>query len=268
LTETQEKGNRMLSKTDLQPALTCWSPDEAQGDGPGTESLKAALDFLLALVLLVPALPLMLLAAALVKFTSRGPVFYRQTRLGKGGRAFTLYKIRSMRADSEKHGACWSQRGDTRITPVGRFLRATHLDELPQLFNVLRGEMSLVGPRPERPEFIPALQRAIPRYLERLRVRPGVTGLAQVRLPADSDLESVRQKLQYDLYYVENCCLWLDLRVMFATALKMVGVPFPVLGRLFRLPQAGSPQPGADRQALAGQVFAGQLALGVPEQAA
>jgi hypothetical protein len=134
------------------------------------------------------------------------------------------------------------------VTRLGRILRRTHLDELPQLWNILRGEMSLVGPRPERPEFVPALERAIPRYRERLAVRPGVTGLAQVQLPADTDLESVKRKLQYDLCYVERCGLWLDLRIFLATALKMAGVSFAALARIFFLPcpvAAAQPSQGA-----------------------
>jgi lipopolysaccharide/colanic/teichoic acid biosynthesis glycosyltransferase len=197
---------------------------------------KLALDFLLALTLAVVALPILLVVAVLVTLTSRGPVLYSQTRLGKGGRPYRIFKIRTMVVDSEKNGACWSVPGDPRVTRLGRFLRRTHLDELPQLWNILRGEMSLVGPRPERPEFVPALERAIPRYRERLAVRPGVTGLAQVQLPADTDLESVKRKLQYDLCYVERCGLWLDLRIFLATALKMAGVSFAALARIFFLP--------------------------------
>src|SRR5262249_39420482 len=121
-------------------------------------------------------------------------------------------------------------------TPVGRLLRRTHLDELPQLWNVLRGDMSLVGPRPERPEFVPQLEQAIPHYRDRLLVRPGVTGLAQVQLPPDTDLDSVRVQLSYDLYYAALLGVWLDFRIGLATALKMVGVPFPLLRALFRLP--------------------------------
>jgi lipopolysaccharide/colanic/teichoic acid biosynthesis glycosyltransferase len=133
-------------------------------------------------------------------------------------------------------GPQWSTIGDPRVTPVGMFLRATHLDELPQLWNVLRGEMSLVGPRPERPEFVPYLECAIPYYRQRLCVRPGVTGLAQVQLPADSDLKSVQRKLMYDLYYVQHMCLWLDVRIVVCTLLKVCGVRFPILRKLFRMP--------------------------------
>jgi lipopolysaccharide/colanic/teichoic acid biosynthesis glycosyltransferase len=127
--------------------------------------------------------------------------------------------------------------GDPRITPLGRFLRRIHLDDLPQLWNVLRGEMSLVGPRPERPEFAAALGQAIHHYDDRMLVRPGVTGLAQVQLPPDTDLASVRRKLAYDLYYIRNISIWLDLRLMFCTGVCLLGVPFHVVCRLFGLPQ-------------------------------
>jgi len=202
---------------------------------------KPALEFLAAFILLVFAAPLILVAALLVKLTSRGPVFYRQTRLGKGGRPFTLCKIRTMIHDCEKaSGVRWSTPGDPRITLVGAFLRKTHLDELPQLWNVLMGEMSLVGPRPERPEFVPALEKAVPHYRDRLAVRPGVTGLAQVQLPPDTDLDSVRRKLAYDLYYIRHLGFWLDFRLIACTAVHMVGVPFFTLARMFSLPDRTS----------------------------
>jgi len=200
-------------------------------------SCKATVEYLAALCLLVPAAPLIVLAALLTKLTSRGPAFYLQVRLGRDGLPYAIYKIRTMSHQCEKwSGPQWSQAGDPRITPVGAFLRATHLDELPQLFNVLRGEMSLVGPRPERPEFVPHLERAIPQYRDRLRVRPGVTGLAQVQLPADTDIRSVRRKLSYDLYYIRHMSPWLDLRILFCTLLRILGTPFPILRTLFRMP--------------------------------
>jgi lipopolysaccharide/colanic/teichoic acid biosynthesis glycosyltransferase len=198
---------------------------------------KRAGDVTAALVLLVLTAPLVLLAMLLIKLTSRGPVIYTQTRVGRGGRPFTIYKLRTMIHHCESlTGARWAVAGDPRITHVGRFLRRTHLDELPQLWNVLRGDMSLVGPRPERPEFVPQLEQAIAHYRDRLAVRPGVTGLAQVQLPPDTDLQSVRLKLAYDLYYARHVSPWLDLRIGLATAFKMVGVPFRILRRLFRLP--------------------------------
>jgi lipopolysaccharide/colanic/teichoic acid biosynthesis glycosyltransferase len=139
--------------------------------------------------------------------------------------------------DCEKiSGARWSAANDPRVTPVGRFLRRSHIDELPQLWNVIRGDMSLIGPRPERPEFVPGLQKAIPHYTDRLLVRPGVTGLAQVQLPPDTTIESVRRKLAYDLYYVRQVSFWLDVRILFCTAFKVIGVPFHLLRDLFRMP--------------------------------
>jgi lipopolysaccharide/colanic/teichoic acid biosynthesis glycosyltransferase len=199
---------------------------------------KAVLEFGIAFCLLVLTSPLMLAAAVLTKLTSRGPVIYSQVRLGRDGIPYTIYKIRSMAHQCEQQtGPRWSTAGDPRITRMGWFLRATHLDELPQLWNVLRGEMSLVGPRPERPEFTPYLEGVIPLYRERLRVRPGVTGLAQVQLPADTDVRSVRRKLAYDLYYVQHMNLWLDVRIILCTVFKMLGVSFPVLRTLFRMPR-------------------------------
>ena len=198
---------------------------------------KPVVEFTIALVLAVCALPVVLVAALVVKLTSRGPAFYSQTRVGKGGRLFLLYKIRSMAHNCEKaSGAQWSKPGDPRITRVGAFLRKTHLDELPQLLNVLKGDMSLVGPRPERPEFIPALELAVPHYRDRLAVRPGVTGLAQVQLPPDTDMSSVRRKLACDLYYIRTLNWWLDFRLIACTAVRMAGVPYHLITRAFLLP--------------------------------
>jgi lipopolysaccharide/colanic/teichoic acid biosynthesis glycosyltransferase len=200
-------------------------------------TLKVAAEFGIAVVLLALTSPLVLLAALLVKLTSRGPVFYSQVRLGRFGRPYPIFKIRTMVHNCEKvTGAKWSMPRDPRVTPVGRFLRRTHLDELPQLWNVMRGDMSLIGPRPERPEFISVLEQAIPHYAERLLVRPGVTGLAQVQLPGDTDLESVRRKLAYDLYYIRQPSFWLDLRILLCTAFHMLGVPYRVLRGLCRMP--------------------------------
>jgi len=188
---------------------------------------KILMDFAVAATLLVLSAPFMLMAMILVKLTSRGPALYAQKRLGLDGRIFTIYKIRSMWHNCEStSGPRWSSVGDARITPVGRILRATHLDELPQLWNVLRGEMSLVGPRPERPEIVPLLEQSIPQYRERLRVLPGLTGLAQVQLPPDTDLQRVRRKLACDLYYVQFVGPWLDLRIMVGTACYLLGIPF------------------------------------------
>jgi lipopolysaccharide/colanic/teichoic acid biosynthesis glycosyltransferase len=212
------------------------SPERQPGGG-WYASGKEVVDFACALLLLVLAAPLLLLAVLAVRLSSRGPVVYRQTRLGRGGRPYTIYKIRTMAHNCEQaSGARWATPGDPRITLVGRWLRRSHIDELPQLWNVLRGEMSLVGPRPERPEFVPRLEEAIPRYRQRLLVRPGLTGLAQVQLPPDTDLGSVRRKLAYDLYYVERVGFWLDLRILLSTAVYAVGLPFIIARVLFFLP--------------------------------
>jgi lipopolysaccharide/colanic/teichoic acid biosynthesis glycosyltransferase len=200
---------------------------------------KAVMDFLLAAVLFVWTLPLIVLAMVLVKFTSRGPAIYMQTRLGRHGRPFTIFKIRTMYEDCERlTGPVWSTDNDPRVIPVGRFLRSTHLDELPQLWNVLRGDMSLVGPRPERPAFVAQLEKQLPRYRERLRVRPGVTGLAQLQLAPDTHLDSVRRKLECDLDYLRRLSPWLDVRILLGTCLSVVGVPFAVTRAVLRIPGA------------------------------
>jgi lipopolysaccharide/colanic/teichoic acid biosynthesis glycosyltransferase len=221
--------------------------------------VKTALDVTTALVLLVLAAPLIGLAALLVKLTSPGPAFYTQTRVGRKGRLFTIYKLRTMIHNCESlTGPRWSIPGDPRVTWVGQLLRLSHLDELPQLLNVLRGDMSLIGPRPERPEFVPKLDRNIPGYRQRLAVRPGVTGLAQVNLPADTDLDSVRRKLACDLLYIQRVGPWLDLRILLCTALYSVGVPFRISRRLFRIPGVPhqSPGPVENNQARPQQVAA------------
>jgi lipopolysaccharide/colanic/teichoic acid biosynthesis glycosyltransferase len=193
---------------------------------------KVIFDILFALLLLIPALPVLLLAALLIKVTSRGPVLYSQVRLGRLGRPFLIYKLRTMYSECERtSGACWSQPGDPRVTPLGRLLRASHLDELPQLWNILRGDMSVVGPRPERPEFVPVLEQGIPHYRRRLDVRPGVTGLAQVQLPPDTDIASVRLKVAHDLYYIRHLSFWLDLRILACTVLHVSGIPCHALCR-------------------------------------
>ncbi len=204
---------------------------------PWYEPVKRVVEVALALVLLVLAAPVMLVAAVLVKLTSPGPVFYSQARVGKNFRYFQIYKIRTMIHNCEQvSGPRWSTPGDPRVTPVGRFLRRTHIDELPQLLNVLLGHMSLIGPRPERPEFLQVLQQALPGYRDRLLVRPGVTGLAQVQLPPDSDLASVRRKLAYDLLYINRLSPWLDLRILCCTAFYAAGIPYRISRRVFCMP--------------------------------
>jgi sugar transferase (PEP-CTERM system associated) len=180
--------------------------------------LKRVIDAMSAMIGLILALPLMLLVAAAVKATSRGPIFYHQPRVGLRGRVFVLHKFRSMRQDAEKGtGAVWATRHDNRVTGVGRFLRRARLDELPQLWNVLRGDMSLVGPRPERPEFVSSLTREILFYGQRHTIRPGLTGWAQVRYTYGASVEDAMEKLQYDLFYIKNMSLALDLFVIAKT---------------------------------------------------
>jgi lipopolysaccharide/colanic/teichoic acid biosynthesis glycosyltransferase len=204
---------------------------------PGIFRVKAILDFGLALLLLIPALPVMAVAIVLIRLTSSGAAIYTQTRLGQGRRSYKIIKLRTMYHNCEaKSGITWSTKGDTRITPLGRILRATHIDELPQLFNVLKGEMSLVGPRPERPEIAARLAEVIPGYYERTAVKPGVTGLAQILLPPDSDLESVRRKLALDTAYVRRQTSWLDARLLFGTAFHVASLPPTWIRALLALP--------------------------------
>lgn len=188
------------------------------GGSRAEDALRRVGDVLISLLLLFLTLPLMLCVALLIKFESAGPVFYRQERVGLNGRVFTLFKFRSMSVDAEKEGKpLWASQRDPRITRVGAFMRATRIDELPQLLNVLRGEMSFVGPRPERPHFVEQLEQIIPFYRERSWVKPGITGWAQVNYPYGASVEDAREKLAYDLYYVKNRSLFLDLLILTST---------------------------------------------------
>jgi lipopolysaccharide/colanic/teichoic acid biosynthesis glycosyltransferase len=216
---------------------------------PWTRRIKRLSDLLIAGIMLVLAAPLMLLIAVAVKLTSPGPILFRQVRTGLNqrgsrdrrhrrfagtesdrrrqpvdrrqstayGKPFVLYKFRTMHVDAEKNGAQFATRGDPRVTVIGRFLRKSRLDELPQLWNVLRGEMSLVGPRPERPEFIQRLSEEIPDYLQRLGIKPGLTGLAQILNGYDNDIAGFRRKVALDLLYLQNCCLKNDLKILIRT---------------------------------------------------
>ncbi len=189
------------------------------------ERVRTAVDLVFAGALSIIALPVVLCCVLLVRLTSRGPAIYSQTRVGKGGRIFTLYKIRSMYYDCERlSGPKWSTPGDPRITPLGRIYRKLHLDELPQLWNVLRGDMSLIGPRPERPEIVAKLREAVPGYNRRHTVKPGITGFAQIHLPPDTCLRSVKNKLAYDLFYIRHTSASLWLQILFATGLKLFGL--------------------------------------------
>ncbi|MBL8449941.1 MAG: TIGR03013 family PEP-CTERM/XrtA system glycosyltransferase [Dechloromonas sp.] len=188
------------------------------GQGAWRSFVKRAFDIACALVLLLLAAPVMLLTALIISLESAGPIFYRQERVGLNGRLFNVIKFRSMRTDAEKDGKPrWATSGDSRVTRVGRVIRKLRVDELPQLISVLNGDMSLVGPRPERPFFVDQLTREIPFYAVRHSVKPGVTGWAQVRYHYGASVEDSAEKLQYDLYYVKNHTLFLDILVLFET---------------------------------------------------
>ena len=182
-----------------------------------TRAIKRAVDVMIAGIGLVLAAPLIVVTALLVKIGSPGPVLYRQERVGEKGRIFELYKFRSMRADAEDGTPIWAKENDERVTGVGRFIRLTRLDEMPQLWNVLRGDMSFVGPRPERPYFVDQLAAAIPFYMERHTVKPGVTGWAQVKYRYGASIEDAMEKLRYDLYYVKHLSIVFDLTIVIDT---------------------------------------------------
>jgi sugar transferase (PEP-CTERM system associated) len=211
-----EKETGKILVTDLRPSWLIFSDGFVKT--PRTEIVKRLVDVALSLTGLVLALPVMALVATAIKMESRGPALFRQPRLGQNGRVFILNKFRSMREDAEKDtGPVWALQQDPRVTRVGAFLRKTRLDELPQLFNVLVGDMSFIGPRPERPEFVYELQKQIPFYMERLSVKPGITGWAQVRYRYGASVEDALEKLQYDLYYIKNLSLFLDLLILINT---------------------------------------------------
>lgn len=199
----------------------------------------------LALVLLIPATPLIAVAMILIRATSRGPAIYRQTRVGLEGRHFQLLKLRTMTHDAEAEtGPVWTAIKDPRITGLGRFLRKLHLDELPQIWNVLKGEMALIGPRPERPEFVAELEPVIPNYVARLTALPGVTGLSQITFPPDLTLECVRRKVTEDIRYIETANIVLDCRILLCTALRLTGLPGGIAARITGFRQFPSPSAG------------------------
>jgi len=182
-----------------------------------TQSLKRTLDLVFGVLGLIVSLPLMLVIAILLRLDTKGPVIFRQTRVGKGGRAFEVLKFRSMCENAEQNGAQWAAENDSRVTRVGRFLRKYRLDELPQFLNIIRGHMSFVGPRPERPVFVKALGDEISYYDERHSVRPGLTGWAQVQYTYGSSLEDARRKLEYDLFYLKNMSILFDCGIILKT---------------------------------------------------
>ncbi len=212
----------IMRKVPLADLEEAWFLENIENVGQFYDPLKRAIELVGALLIGIILLPIEILIALIVALTSRGPIFIRQTRVGKLGRPFTLYKFRSMIAlapdgHAETNGAQWSSNKDPRITPFGRILRASHLDELPQLVNIIRGDSSFVGPRPERQEIVERLRKDIPYYEVRLLVTPGVTGWAQINYHADRDLEDVKQKLQYDIYYLKNRSLVLDGTIILKT---------------------------------------------------
>ena len=188
-------------------------------------SAKPCFDRACAALLLVLFAPVIAICALITRLTSRGPAFYTQKRVGENGRVFDILKLRTMRLDAEtRSGPVWSSgAADSRVTPFGRFLRASHLDETPQLINVLRGEMSLVGPRPERPHFVEQLSKDIPEYEKRLAVKPGITGLAQIRSGYDHSLRDVRKKVKLDIMYIRKMCWWVDFVIIALTLRKFAG---------------------------------------------
>ena len=243
-----------------------------------TRCVKRLTDVVVAAVLLVLLAPALLMVALCVWWTSPGPIIFSQVRTGLNsrwsrkdrrrsnrpvesdrrsgrdrrhehsyGRPFVLYKFRTMRTDAEKHGAQFATKGDSRVTPIGRFLRKTRLDELPQLWNVLRGEMTLVGPRPERPEFIEDLSTHIPGYLDRLGLKPGLTGLAQVANGYDNDLDGFRRKVALDLVYLQNCCFSNDVKILVRT----VGVVLTGKGRVVNASRGSRSDPRRARPVMA-----------------
>jgi sugar transferase (PEP-CTERM system associated) len=178
---------------------------------------RTAVHWLVALLGAILSLPIVLVTAILIKLESRGPIFYKQERVGKNGRTFVLAKFRSMRVDAEQDGPVWATKRDSRTTRIGRVIRKIRVDEIPQFWNILKGEMSFVGPRPERPHFVAQLADAIPFYEQRHLIAPGLTGWAQIKYPYGSSIEDARQKLQYDLFYIKNQGLILDAIIIFET---------------------------------------------------
>jgi sugar transferase (PEP-CTERM system associated) len=217
LPSVYEEYTGKIAVENLRPSWLIFSPGFRKR--AGLLAAKRLFDVAAASLGLLLSAPIVFVLGALVKITSPGPALYAQQRVGLRGKVFTVYKMRSMRADAERHtGPVWSPRaGDTRTTRLGRWMRRTRLDELPQLWNILRGDMSLVGPRPERPEFVTSLMQQIPFYGQRHIVKPGLTGWAQVRYTYGASVEDATEKLQYDLFYIKNLSLSLDVFIVLET---------------------------------------------------
>ena len=210
-----ERISGKISVEDLRPSWMIFS--EGFHRGILLKGLKSFCDISFSLIGLLLSWPFMILVALAIKVDSSGPVFYRQRRVGQKGKEFDVLKFRSMRQDAEINGPQWAEKEDPRVTRVGSVIRKLRLDELPQLLNVLRREMSFIGPRPERPEFVNQLQEMIPYYLERHTVKPGITGWAQVKFAYGKTVEDSLEKLQYDLYDIKNMSFFLDLLIVFQT---------------------------------------------------
>lgn len=235
------KATDTSGETATVSAVQATGPDDDFEPRERSETINRVFNFAVALAMFVLAAPIMALAAMLIRLTSRGPVLYTQVRVGidrrwnrtwalherrredLGGIPFTIYKFRSMRVDAEVNGeAVWAKQNDDRVTSIGRMLRKTRVDELPQLFNVLRGDMNIVGPRPERPSIFVRLREQIDEYPVRQRVKPGITGLAQVSNPYDETLDDVRRKVQFDIQYMRRQSLMVDLSIMVKTVPVML----------------------------------------------
>lgn len=218
---TYEAATGRVATTELRPSQLIFSSE--LGPIPRAMRLQTLYSVFIAAVAILLSAPIMLLVAIAVKLTSKGPILFRQKRVGLNGDTFTVFKFRTMRVDAEaKTGAVWATRNDPRVTSIGRQLRKTRLDEFPQLFNVLRGDMSVVGPRPERPEFVRTLTEQIPFYRQRHCVKPGITGWAQINYKYGETLQDTIIKLEYDLYYIKNLSFSLDMYIMFHTAKVML----------------------------------------------
>jgi len=217
IVEFYEREQGIISLDNVSPSWLIFCDGFAQGDLRALK--KRMVDLFASILLLSVAWPIMCIAALAILLESRfkGPILYQQVRVGEKNQHFKVLKFRSMKTDAEKNGAQWAQKNDDRITCVGRVIRACRIDELPQILNVLRGDMSFVGPRPERPEFVEGFNENIPYYQERHRVKPGITGWAQLCYPYGADEYDTIQKLQYDLYYVKNYSLFLDFSILFNT---------------------------------------------------
>ncbi|MBK8984284.1 MAG: exopolysaccharide biosynthesis polyprenyl glycosylphosphotransferase [Ignavibacteria bacterium] len=189
---------------------------------PAGQLTKRLIDISISGITLILLSPLLLLVSILIKMTSKGPVFYKQERVGKKSEIFTIYKFRSMVIYSEEYGPEWSGENDPRITKFGKLIRKLYIDEIPQMYNVLKNEMSLIGPRPERPFFVEQLKKEIPYYYKRLSIKPGITGWAQIKHKYDTSVDDVKSKLQFDFYYIENMSLKLDFKIMINTIIVII----------------------------------------------